>query len=1762
MDVPPPPAGRADRSAVDAVLRGFMAKALPTAPTEADMHIPFLEMGANSLVLMEVQRAVEANYGITVSIPQFFEELTTMDALAAYIVKNQVVPASTNAPAPSVPLSPAAAALPLPDVTAWNQGSTALGSATSGELESLLTQQIQTAARAINQVVAQQLQFLGEMGLSPAKPANAATTIANKPATAVDPPVEPVKAASKPASAVVAHRMLSPLEIRARGLSEQQSRHLEELISLYTSRTRRSKELTARFRPVLADSRAAVGFRFTTKEMLYPITGAKARGARIWDVDGNEYIDITMGQGVTLFGHHPDFVEAALADPDNDTLLLGPRPPQAGEAAELICELTGLERATFTNSGTEAVMAALRLARATTKRNKIVLFDNAYHGHSDNVMGRPVWQDGVLSSAPVAPGITQGAVDDLLLLEYGSDEALAYIRKHGAELAAVVVEPIQSRRPDLQPVAFLKTLRQITEASGTALIFDEMITGFRVHPGGAQALFGVQADIATYGKVIAGGLPIGVVAGKARFMDAIDGGAWQFGDASYPIADRTIFGGTFCQHPAAMIATLATLRYLKAQGPTLQQALNRRTDRLAAELNEYFDREEVPIRVVHFGSQFRFAFSTNLELLFYHMMVRGIFIWEWRNYFLSTAHTDADVDCIIEAVKASVSAMRAGGFLSPLSQPATGTAPLVPLSTAQRQLALLAQLSPEGSMAYHVSPMLRLDGPVQPAALTTAVRALMRRHDALRCVIAGDSQRVLSLEVLGDVGLRYVDLSTATHSDQALADALCQHASTPFDLARGPLFEVHLYALGTDHHRLMLKAHHIIADGLSINLLVQELLALYAAALKGVEANLLSPRQIGDYIDWLRQANLEAQKAYWLKQLSGELPVLELPTDRPEPPVRSFAGGRCSLPVPEALLAQLKALSRAQNCTHFMTLLSAYALWLHRLCQQEEVIVGMPVAGRKMDGADRLVGYCTHLIPIRSKLQWQQSFTSYLKGMRDTLLQGYQHADYPYAELIEQAPFKQRRGNLVQAVFNLDRPGEAPQAPGINVAWLTQPIAHTVFALTLNLTEIGNAMIAECDFSRDLFDEDTIAHYLHHFMTLLQGIVDTPEQRVDRLPLLDAAALHQQLVVWNDTTTDYPREAAAHQLFEAQAARQPEAVAVRCGDQALCYGDLNAAANRLAHWLRTQGIGPDVVVGVCLERSPELVIALLGILKAGGAYLPLDPAYPPHRIHFMLADAGVAWVLTQNSLVTRLALPSDVRSILTDAPREFLTSFPVSDPSPLAQAANLAYLIYTSGSTGKPKGTLIEHRSLVNYLSWAMRRYEANQGAGAPLHSSISFDATITSVFVPLISGRELLILPEGGTEIDHIRAALQSGRQWSLVKLTPAHLELLNAMIPHEQLAGLTRFVVLGGEALLERHVAPWLQHAPHTQIINEYGPTETVVGCCVFRAGDPVDAADATTLPTVPIGCPIANTQLYVLDGNYQPVPVGVKGELYIGGDGVARGYHQRAELTAERFINIAATGLAGHALARGAGARLYRTGDVVRYLSDGNLVYIGRTDNQVKVRGFRIELGEIESVLAHREGVREAVVLAQRRSDQDMRLIAYVAPVAGVVLDSRDLRQALAEVLPAHMVPGAIVVLEALPLNNNGKVDRAALPLPDNLRNDTSAGFVDARNDAERKIAAIWRELLAVERVGVDDNFFELGGHSLLVIPLRDRLQQLFDRNLSPVEIFRLPTVATQARFLSAPTLPNASAEQVNAARQAAQRQRDAFRQMKEKRLNRGG
>ncbi|MEN8215018.1 MAG: amino acid adenylation domain-containing protein [Pseudomonadota bacterium] len=1734
-------------------LRSLMAEALPAVPSEDDIHIPFMEMGANSLVLMEIQRTIEATFGITLVINQFFEELTTIDALATYIDQN-ISPESvaTQVVQPSQPATPPVMDAPtIPEIK--------LGE-TSSEIELILTQQLQAASQAISQVVSQQLAFLRDTGtVSDAYTTSADQTTAT-PAVSPpsEPPVAPKQAAKKPKAAVSPQHLLSPIEIRARGLTERQQRHLEDLIARYTERTKTSKKMIQDSRSVLADSRAAVGFRFTTKEMLYPIVGKRASGSRIWDVDDNEYIDISMGQGVNLFGHNPPFVTNALEAVLKEKIQ--PEPPrsqQVGEVAKLIAEFTGMDRVTFTNSGTEAVMAALRLARAATGRYKIVFFENSYHGHADNTMSRVQWQDNIPQAIPLGRGIPPAAASDMWILEYGTDQSLEFLRAHAHEIAAVLAEPVQSRRPDLQPQEFLQQVRKITKDAGALLIIDEMITGFRVHPGGAQALFGVKADIATYGKLLGGGLPIGVVAGKAEYMDAIDGGMWQYGDTSYPQIERIAFGGTFSQHPLTMSASLATLKYLKAHSPALQENLNRLTTRLVNTLNTYFEQEEVPISVVHFGSMFRFSFSGNLELLYYHMMEKGVFIWEWRNYFLSTAHSDEDIDHVILVVKESIEEMRAGGFLSTKSVDAhrhsskrENESPIAPqpLTEAQKQLWALAQITQDGSIAYNICTTLQLDGPLRLAAMRQAVQQVVDRHEALRTLIQEDSQQILSSQVLE---VPVVDFYHLENRDEEVRTWFTKETQTPFELSKGPLFRTHILKLEDRRHLLVLTAHHIVVDGMSMDIILQDIGAFYSAIAQETVCQLEPPMQFCAYVQWQVQQKMAVHEAYWLAKFAGTIPVLDLPTDRP-PQLMSYRGGRHTLLLAAELCDKFKQFSQKQGCTQFMTFLSVYTIWLHRITSQDDIVVGIPTVGRSLKGSDKLVGYCTHLLPILSHVESsQQSFLAYLKVMRGVLLEAYQHQDYPFANLINKLNLR-RNGNhspLVSAIFNLDRPQQAPKMFQLEATWVPKPIHFTAFDISFNLTEIAGDMVLDCDYNTDLFDASTIERLVGHFQTLFAGIVAHPEQPVAELPLLSEQEYHKILVEWNATKADYPKDKCIHQLIEEAGKNTPDAVAVVFENQHLSYATLNQRANQLAHYLQTLGIKPDMLVGICLERSLEMMIGILGVLKAGGAYLPLDPAYPPARLSFMLEDAQVPVLLTQKKLVDKL--PShQAQVICLDTDWETISQLSSENPVSEVKPSNLAYVIYTSGSTGKPKGTMIIHQGLVNYLSWCTKTYQVADGFGSPVHSSIGFDATITSLFAPLMVGKRIVLLPEE-QDIEALRTNLVSNTDWSLVKLTPAHLEMLNPLLPKEKLAGQSRFIILGGDALTGKSVSFWRTNAPETRIINEYGPTETVVGCCVYEVAETTANEGA-----IPIGCPVANTQLYILDKALQPVPIGVQGELYIGGAGVAKGYLNRPELTEEKFIPNPFLGIGDGQISHS--QRLYKTGDLARYLPDSNIEYLGRIDNQVKIRGFRVELGEIENVLTQHHAVRDSAVIVHEESSEDQRLVAYIVPNNQTQVTDTELRVFLTEKLPDYMIPSAFVRLPTIPLTKNGKVDRHALPTPEGQRPQLEAALVTPKTDAEKRIAAIWQDILHLKEVGIYDNFFELGGHSLLIIPMRDQLQQVFNRDISAVDLFKYPTINALAHFMSqSQRVEKQSPQQTY---HLANRQKQAYRQQQKLMKNR--
>ena len=663
---------------------------------------------------------------------------------------------------------------------------------------------------------------------------------------------------------------------------------------------------------------------------------------------------------------------------------------------------------------------------------------------------------------------------------------------------------------------------------------------------------------------------------------------------------------------------------------------------------------------------------------------------------------------------------------------------------------------------------------------------------------------------------------------------------------------------------------------------------------------------------------------------------------------------------------------------------------------------------------------------------------------------------------------------LVQVGFALQNaPMESWHLAGLSASKIDLPLNTVRFDLELHFWETSAGLEGNFVYSSDLFTDSTIARMVGHFQTLLTAIVESPQQQVSQLPILTQREQQQLLFEWNNTQIDYPNSQCIHELLEAQVEKTPQAVAVVYENQQLTYTQLNSRANQLAYYLRSVGVGPEVLVGICVERSLEMVVGLLGILKAGGAYVPLDPEYPTERLSFMLLDAQVGVLLTQQRLVDRLP-KHQAQLVCLDTDWQVISQSPQDNPIAGVQASNLAYVIYTSGSTGRPKGTMILHQGVVNYLSWCTQAYAVADGDGAPVQSTFAFDATITSLFSPLIVGKQVILLPEQ-QEIEAVCVVLQSRRQFSLVKLTPAHLELLNQLLPSLEAAAQTKALVIGGEPLFGKTLHEWRQNAPNTRLINEYGPTETVVGCSFYEVTNETSLAEG-----ILIGRPIANTQIYILDSHLQPVPIGVPGELHIGGAGLALGYLNRPQLTQEKFIP--------NPFSTDPNSRLYKTGDLARYLNDGNIEYLGRIDNQVKIRGFRIELGEIEAVLVTHPKVRSTVAIAKEDNSLCQRLVAYIVSHSQPP-STNELRSFLKQKLPDYMVPAVFMFLEALPLNTHGKVDRRALPEPDASLINTE-NYIMPSTETEKIIAGVWQKVLQLDRVGINDNFFELGGHIMSV------------------------------------------------------------------------
>lgn len=1038
-----------------------------------------------------------------------------------------------------------------------------------------------------------------------------------------------------------------------------------------------------------------------------------------------------------------------------------------------------------------------------------------------------------------------------------------------------------------------------------------------------------------------------------------------------------------------------------------------------------------------------------------------------------------------------------------------------PLSFSQQRLWFFDQFEP-ASFVYNVLTPVSLRGNLDVSALQEAFNHLVRRHEALRTTFElREGQPVQIIGQQQSIPIRRIDLSHLARPEQQEQFHAVFHDETcrPFDLKKGPLLRITLVRMAAKEHALLLAMHHIVTDGWSMNILVREVVALYAMYSAGRAPDLPPlPIQYADFAvwqrSWLQGEVLEQQLAYWKQHLGAKPAVLELPTDFPHPAVQTYRGANFIFPFSPALSQSLKTFCRGQQATMFMVLLAAFNVLVHRYTGQQEIIVGSPIANRNRKELEGLIGFFANTLPMRTNVSGELSFREVLARLKEAALGAYAHQDLPFEYLVEQFHPERSLSHspLVQVMFNFEPTiPHMAEMPSLSASLMDYDNKSAKFDLTLFARDHGTEIFGTLEYNVDLFTSETIERMSGHLLTLLSGIVANPDQPISGLPLLTRHERYQMLEEWNATEAACP-QLCAHQIFEAQVQHTPNRTALIFENQELTYAQLNARANQLAHYLSSLGARPGKFVGIFMERSVEMIVAVLGILKSGAACIPLDSAYPKERLAFMLEDSGAPVVISQQAQATTLPA-SGTRLVCLDSEWQAISKEPENAPQAAVTPEDWMYVIYTSGSTGRPKGVVVPHRVLVNLVAW--HQSSLRQSRRTLQFASLNFDVSFQEIFSTFISGGVLVVPPEP------LRLDLQALGQYlqqhvvERFHLPPVVLQkLAEEFTSHPEKFSAMREFMAGGEQLqITPAMVKFFRQLKDCRLYNHYGPSETHV---MTSFPLPEQAENWPALP--PLGRPISNAELYVLDNYLQPVPIGVPGELYISGTCVVHGYLKRTALTAERFLP--------NPFSNKPGSRMYKTGDLVRYRADGNVEFLGRNDFQVKIRGMRVELGEIEVELKRHPGIHDAVVVMHKDA-QESRLIAYVGFHAGQTVSSKELRDFLHERLPDHMVPAVFVPLEEFPLTPSGKIDRRALPEPG--RPESTRGYVAPRTELEEVLAIIFSEVLQVERVGIFDDFFELGGHSLLATQISSRIREALHVELPVRRIFESPAIDGLARAM---------------------------------------
>ncbi|MEM1083408.1 MAG: amino acid adenylation domain-containing protein [Verrucomicrobiota bacterium] len=1491
-------------------------------------------------------------------------------------------------------------------------------------------------------------------------------------------------------------------------LTAQQRQHLDKLIEDYCARTKTSKSLTQDHRKWLADARTVNGFNRLWKEMVYQVVATKMKGCRMWDVDGNEYIDMVNGFGPNFLGHSPDFVTEAIQNQLATGLEIGPQCEIAMETAKLFCEVTGNERVCFLNTGSEAVQAAMRIARTVTGRDKVLVFDKDYHGNFDPVLVRSVGKGARRRTLPLAPGIPESAVSDVIVVPWGRPEALDMIREVAGELAAVLVEPVQSRQPELIPIEFVHEVKKISEDNGFLLVFDEVITGVRQGPRGAQELYGIEADLATYGKVFGGGaLPIGIVGGKSEYMDTFDGGQWQYGDDSFPEKDVTFFAGTFVRLPLAMAACHAVLKHVKEQPESYWRDIGKRADRLARTVDRLFQDNGIDVRMVNFNSQMYLRIGDDAKhgnLIFYHLRRRGVFAMEGLPFYLTAAHSDADVDLVIQAFSETIGDLQDGGFFpkpAALEVEATlgaGVRGPFPMTEPMAEIWLASLLGVDANLAFNEMLQLRLNGPVDLEVVRESIQDLVDRHDALRLRVPDEQTPAFVIDPDQVAVVLEEDHRFAADPESEVINCGLRQRETAFDLKTGPLFRVVVIRLSAEEVVLQFVAHHIAADGWSFEVLIEDFTKIYEMRLEGRVPRLDPPPSIVDRA--LREKSKEqageASLEWWSELFKDGVPEVELPLNRGYGAAPSYSSSTSEVMLDAGTFDRLKQLARDCGGTLNSTLLAGFQALLHKLSGQDRFVMTFPSAGQMEAGDEQLVGHCVNFLPLLAEVDPDKSFKELVNHASAAQMDALEHGDLTYGRLLRTLKIGRDGGRrpMMEVIFNLEPSGDPGSFGGLTSRVETVPARYSNSTIFLNLMQQPDGLLLSSTYNSELIDETRMKGWLEAFAKLLLDAAADPVKPVSGLSLIDGDSM-SEIRRWSEGQ-DAVVSGSVGSHFRAACSEHATRIALTWKGGEWTYGQLAGRVSDIAAALRRGDVEPGERVGILLSRGPDLIASIFAVLEAGGCYVPLDPGFPESRRKEILQDAKVSVVIADELIDgCRVLRPSEVGPAAA-APVERGPHDP-------------AYVMYTSGSTGKPKGVVAPHCGILRLVKSA-DYCELGPNEVLLQASTAAFDASTFEIFGALLNGGRLVLLDEADTTLAGIARTVREEKV-STLWLTAGLFELM----VEEHLDDLhnVRQLLSGGDVLSPQHVRRAFEGLPNTALINGYGPTENTTFTTCHR----VTAADLEG-SALPIGRVIAGTFVDIVDGNGEAVPVGVPGELRCGGKGLALGYLGRADLTAERFVETE----------RGT---MYRTGDLCRWEPDGTIAFVGRRDFQVKLRGYRIELGEIEAALMAHPSISQAKAAVRGSGAGGKSLLAWYATADGQDLESGELAQWLGERLPGFMQPDRMMRIDEMPLNRNGKIAVAELPEPGV---GTDVGRREPEGPTEACLAGIWRDLLGIESIGRDDDFFDLGGNSLAGLRMFARIRREFGLSLPLSTLLRAKNIRALAMAIDARLHPEQGLE----------------------------